>query len=49
LPEVGAIDRLRFDYTLMTIDIKALTLKMMFIIIAALELAEPGETHTPNP
>jgi hypothetical protein len=33
----------------MTFDIKALTTKMMYVIIEALELANPGETYTPDP
>lgn len=33
----------------MTFIIKALTFKMMIIIIGAFEFASPGETHTPNP
>jgi hypothetical protein len=33
----------------MTLIIKHLTLKIMFVIIDAFELAKHGETHTPNP
>jgi len=33
----------------MMLVIKGLTFKIMNIIIKPLELAKPGETHTPNP
>jgi hypothetical protein len=49
LPEVGLLDSLRLDYTLMTFIIKALTFTIMVVIIAAFELAAPGETLTPDP
>jgi len=46
---VHVFDLSDIDYTLMMFVIKVLTFKMMLIIIKSFELAEPGETHTPNP
>jgi hypothetical protein len=40
---------MRLNYTLMMIVIQALTFMIMPIIIEALELARPGETHTRDP
>ena len=33
----------------MTFIIQSLTTKMMFVIIVALDLNKPDETHTPSP
>jgi hypothetical protein len=49
LPDVGLLDSLRLDYTLMTFIIKDLTFKITNIIIPVFGLAKLGETHTPDP
>jgi hypothetical protein len=48
LPDLGLLDLLDANCTLMTLIIKDLTFKIMLIIINAFELAKPGEMHTPN-
>ena len=49
MPAGGWLNALRADYTLMMFVINVLTFKMTTIIIDAIELAKPGETHPPNP
>jgi hypothetical protein len=46
---VGLLDLLGADYTLMMFIIKALTFKMMLVIITALELAEASAARSTSP